>query len=56
MSVAPYFRVSLKQAKEVVARMSKAVAQWRKVGRALGMSVAELDRFADAFEHSERMR
>lgn len=53
-SVIPYFQISPVRAKQILGEVERAVAGWRKTGRALGMSKAELDRFADAFEHSER--
>jgi serine/threonine-protein kinase HipA len=53
-SVIPYFQISPARAKQILAEVERAVAGWRRTGRALGMSKAELDQFADAFEHSER--
>ena len=54
LSVAPYFKIKATRAKEILAEVDDAVATWREEGRALGMTVAELDEFADAFEHDER--
>ena len=54
MSVAPYFRITGTRAKVILAKVEAAVAQWRTVGRGLGMTTHELASFADAFEHSER--
>lgn len=54
LSVIPYFRIAPARAKQILEEVERAVASWRKVGRALGMSKAELDQFEDAFEHSER--
>jgi serine/threonine-protein kinase HipA len=54
MSVTPYFRISRVRAKEIVARVERAVARWRKEGRSVGMTDAELEPFAPAFEHVER--
>ena len=54
LSVAPYFKISRARAKEAIARVEHAVADWRDEGRSLGMSDAELEPFAPAFEHSER--
>ena len=53
-SVIAYFGLSASRAKQILKEVEKAVAGWRKTGRALGMSKAELDQFEDAFEHSER--
>ncbi|MBV9990779.1 MAG: type II toxin-antitoxin system HipA family toxin [Alphaproteobacteria bacterium] len=54
MSVTPYFRISPARAKEILAAVLGAVADWRGTGRRLGMTDAELEPFADAFEHPER--
>lgn len=55
MSVIAYFRLPLKRAKEILRDVEHAVAGWRKAGRVLGMSTRDLESFADAFEHSERV-
>ncbi len=55
-SVAPYFRISRPRAEQILAEVERAVATWRAVGRAIGMTKAELDSFAEAFEHGERLR
>lgn len=54
LSVAPYFRIDLSKAKETLRAVERAVAGWRREGRSLGMSEAELDQLSDAFEHPER--
>jgi serine/threonine-protein kinase HipA len=54
MSVVPYFKLPLVRAKKVLAEVDHAVTGWRDEGRSLGMSDAELEPFASAFEHSER--
>jgi serine/threonine-protein kinase HipA len=54
MSVIPYFRITPKRAREILSAVEHAVAGWRKKGRAIGMTEAELDQFTDAFEHPER--
>lgn len=53
-SVNSYFQISSTRAKQILGEVERAVSGWRKTGRALGMSKAELDQFEDAFEHSER--
>src|SRR5579872_1563698 len=55
LSTLPYFRFSLPRAREILAQVEYAVAQWRTVGRRLGMTPHELDQFADAFEHDQRI-
>jgi serine/threonine-protein kinase HipA len=54
MSVRAYFQIPAKRAKEILAEVERAVAGWRKVARALGMTDRDLDDFADAFEHPQR--
>ena len=54
MSVTPYFRIATREARQMLRSVERAVARWQIEGRALGMSVAELAQFADAFEHPER--
>lgn len=54
MSVAPYFRIARERAGRIVLEVEASVARWREEGKDLGMSNAELDPFADAFEHDER--
>jgi serine/threonine-protein kinase HipA len=56
MSVTPYFKMTMKQAKEILVDIERAVSSWRKKGRALGMTTYELDQFGDAFEHVERRK
>lgn len=56
MSTTTHFRLSLKRAKEILRDVENAVAMWRSVGKALGMSPAQLNLFADAFEHEERVQ
>ncbi len=54
MSVTPYFRIADARAKAVLGEVEAAVATWREEGRALGLAGADLESFADAFEHAER--
>jgi serine/threonine-protein kinase HipA len=55
MSVAPYFRIERGAAKKLIQQVEQAVSQWRIVGRKLNLTSSELDLFADAFEHQERV-
>jgi serine/threonine-protein kinase HipA len=55
MSIAPYFRISLARAKQMLSRIENAVAGWRDLGRTLGMSEVELDQLVEAFEHPQRL-
>lgn len=54
MAAAPYFQLSAGRARAVLAEVEGAVARWRNVGRSFGMTAAELEQFAGAFEHEER--
>ena len=54
MSVKSYFLISDLLAKKILQEVEAAVATWRDEGQSIGMTGAELDQFADAFEHSQR--
>ncbi len=54
VSVAPCFGISAPRASAILGEVDAAVDRWREEGRALGMTSAELDAFAGAFEHPER--
>jgi serine/threonine-protein kinase HipA len=54
MAVASYFKLDRKDAVQILAEVERTVSTWRVRGRELGMSVGELEQFADAFEHRER--
>lgn len=54
MSVTAYFRIPAAKAKKILREVNAAVSTWRDSGRALGMTAKDLDKFATAFEHSER--
>jgi len=54
MSVIAYFRIPPARAKRMLRKVECAVSQWRTGGRALGMTVSELNAFTEAFEHPER--
>jgi serine/threonine-protein kinase HipA len=53
-SVRAYFRIAADRASAILAEVEAAVASWREVGQALGMTDNDLESFADAFEHAER--
>lgn len=54
MSVIAYFRITQARAKEILGQVARAVGEWRKTGRAIGMVDEELEAFTDAFDHAER--
>jgi serine/threonine-protein kinase HipA len=53
LEVAPLFRVSDAQAREIVAEVSNATGRWRDVARATGLDERQLDRLESAFEHDQ---
>ncbi len=53
MEVAGYFELVAGEAAQIGAEVGKAVAHWRKVAAKLGMTAAEIDRMASAFEHED---
>jgi hypothetical protein len=53
-SVAAYFMLDKQGAVQILAEVERTVSTWRVRGRELGMNAAELEQFADAFEHRER--
>lgn len=55
MSAVPYFGLKLDRARLVLGEVEAAVAKWRDRGADLGMTTVELDQFAGAFEHEERI-
>ncbi len=54
MSIAAYCRLGKNDALSILKQVQRAVSGWRKTGREIGMSDAELEPFAGAFEHRER--
>jgi serine/threonine-protein kinase HipA len=53
MDVAGYFELVADEAAQIAAEVGKAVAPWRKVAAKLGLTAAEIDRMASAFEHED---
>lgn len=51
MEVADAFRLGVDQARDTLRRAVGAVAGWRRVAKGAGLSVAEVERMAPAFEH-----
>lgn len=49
LEVAPYFRVSEKGANEIIKAVQKAVAQWNKVAKKVGISKGEREGMSNAF-------
>ena len=53
MEVAPYFELEETQAKAIAAQVGKVVGKWRDEAARHGLSKAEIDRMASAFEHAD---
>jgi serine/threonine-protein kinase HipA len=53
LEVSGYFELTTDEAWRVVAEVGKAVAQWRKVAAKLGLTAAEIERMASAFDHED---
>ena len=51
--VAPYFELAPDEARQIAAHLGEAVASWRKEASKLGLTPAEIDRMASAFEHED---
>jgi serine/threonine-protein kinase HipA len=50
LRVASYFELDKAEAQRIAGQVRRAVATWRKVGARLGLTTAEIDRMASAFE------
>src|ERR1017187_9177450 len=53
LQVASYFELSEGEAHKIAGHAGQAVATWRKQAAKLGLSLAEIDRMASAFEHED---
>jgi serine/threonine-protein kinase HipA len=51
--VASYFELDLHEARQIAAQVGQAVASWRRQAAKLGLTPAEIDRMASAFEHED---
>ena len=49
-SVAPYFRVSIAEANEIIERCQTVVVQWPRIAARLDVSAREQERMAPAFQ------
>ncbi len=49
LDVAPYFRVTLKKASDLIAAIKKTTTQWNKLASKMGISRGEQERMAKAF-------
>ena len=53
LEVAEYFEMPANAARQVAAEVGKEVAKWRRVAGKVGLTLAEIDRMASAFEHED---
>jgi serine/threonine-protein kinase HipA len=53
LSVAGYFELDDRAAREIAAEVGRAVSTWREEAGALGLTQAQIDRMASAFEHED---
>ena len=53
LEVASHFGVKPDKAKRIVREVGAAVALWRRTALALGLTAAEIERMASAFEHAD---
>jgi serine/threonine-protein kinase HipA len=53
MDVAGYFELAEGEARTIAAEVGQAVGGWRKEAAHLGLTLAEIDRMASAFEHKD---
>jgi serine/threonine-protein kinase HipA len=53
LSVAGYFELDDRAALEIAAEVGRAVSTWREEAGALGLTQAQIDRMASAFEHED---
>ncbi|MGA2591128.1 MAG: hypothetical protein ABSH32_14515 [Bryobacteraceae bacterium] len=49
--MAAYFELRPEAARQIAKQVGKAVARWRAVAAKIGLTAAEIDRMAPAFEH-----
>lgn len=54
MQAAPYFGLGFRRACDLLSSVESAVANWRQIGKEIGMTNGELNAFETAFEHEER--
>jgi serine/threonine-protein kinase HipA len=53
LEVAPYFELDSNGAHKIAGEVGQAVAKWRKEAAKLGLTAAEINRMASAFEHAD---
>ena len=53
LQVASYFELDKDAAQQIAGQVGRAVAAWRREAKKLGLTPAEIDRMASAFEHED---
>ncbi len=53
LGVASYFELGAVDARAIAAQVGRAVATWQKEAKKLGLTAAEIERMASAFEHDD---
>jgi len=53
LEVASYFELGEEEAHKIAGQVGQAVAAWRREAKKLGLTPAEIDRMASAFEHED---
>jgi len=53
MSVADYFELTADETRAIAAEVGQSVSRWRTEANTLGLTRAEIDRMASAFEHDD---
>src|SRR5450432_3339320 len=53
LKVASYFELSEDEAHQIAGQVGQAVAEWRREAKKLGLTPAEIERMASAFEHED---
>lgn len=53
LAVAEYFELTATEARAIAGEVGRAVADWRNVAAAVGLSPTEVDRMASAFDHED---
>lgn len=53
LAVAEYFELTDTEARAIAGEVGRAVADWRNVAAAVGLTPTEIDRVASAFDHED---
>ncbi len=56
LETAAHYKLTPDQARAIAREVGTAVARWRDTAKSVGLSSAEIDRMASAFEHEDLKR